>query len=169
MVKEIETVVQTTSECLPISVYVLTLIFSAFVTATMVAESPKSDAGVVAALDTEYQAAVARNDADTMDRILADDFVLVLGNGTVYTKPDLIEEARSKSIEYEQQVEIDNSQKVRVWGDKTAVLPAGVSGADCETVECGLLSDSCRSNGRRISSLLALPSRVVTGNSCARK
>jgi hypothetical protein len=33
------------------------------------------DAATVAALDTEYQAAVKRNDAATMDRILADDFV----------------------------------------------------------------------------------------------
>jgi hypothetical protein len=30
----------------------------------------------VAALDTQYQAAVKRNDAETMGRILADDFVL---------------------------------------------------------------------------------------------
>lgn len=81
------------------------------------------DAEVVAALDTEYQAAVGRNDAATMDRILADDFVLVVGNGTVYTKADLIKEAKSASTTWEQQVEIDNSQKVRVWGD-TAVVTA---------------------------------------------
>lgn len=87
------------------------------------ADTPKSDAEAVAALDTEYQAAVARNDADTMDRILADDFILVLGNGTVHTKEELIKEARAKSIQYEQQVEVDNSQKVRVWGD-TAVVTA---------------------------------------------
>jgi ketosteroid isomerase-like protein len=87
------------------------------------ADSPKTDAETVAALDTEYQAAVAKNDADTMDRILADDFVLVLGNGTVYTKEDLLKSAREKSIQYEQQVEVDNSQKVRVWGD-TAVVTA---------------------------------------------
>lgn len=90
---------------------------------TAPADSPKSDAEVVAALDTEYQAAVARNDADTMDRILADDFVLVLGNGTVITKAELLKEARAGSIQYEQQVEVDNSQKVRVWGD-TAVVTA---------------------------------------------
>lgn len=87
------------------------------------ADSPKTDAEVVAALDTEYQAAVAKNDADTMDKILADDFVLVLGNGTAYKKEDLIKSAREKSIQYEQQVEVDNSQKVRVWGD-TAVVTA---------------------------------------------
>jgi ketosteroid isomerase-like protein len=85
--------------------------------------SPASDAEAVAALDTEYQAAVERNDAATMDKILADDFVLVLGNGTVYTKPDLINEAKNGTITYEQQKEVDNSQKVRVWGD-TAVVTA---------------------------------------------
>ena len=81
------------------------------------------DEKAVAALDTEYQAAVERNDAETMDRILADDFVLVVGNGTVYTKSDLLNDARTRNTTYEQQKEIDNSQKVRVWGD-TAVVTA---------------------------------------------
>jgi ketosteroid isomerase-like protein len=85
--------------------------------------SLERDAADVAALDTQYQAAVERNDAATMERILADDFALVLGNGTVYTKPELLEEARSRSITWEQQKEIDGSQKVRVWGD-TAVVTA---------------------------------------------
>jgi len=97
--------------------FLLAGVFSAW------ADSPKTDAETVAALDTEYQAAVARNDADTMAKILADDFVLVLGNGTIHTKEELLKEARAKSIQYEQQVEIDNSQKVRVWGD-TAVVTA---------------------------------------------
>jgi ketosteroid isomerase-like protein len=77
----------------------------------------------VAALDTEYQAAVERNDADTMARILADDFVLVVGKGTVYTKADLLKSARERNVIYEKQVEVDRSQKVRVWGD-TAVVTA---------------------------------------------
>src|ERR1051325_1896371 len=85
--------------------------------------STADDEKAVADLDTEYQAAVERNDADTMDRILADDFVLVVGNGTVYTKPDLLKEAHERNITNEQQKEIDNSQKVRVWGD-TAVVTA---------------------------------------------
>ncbi|MCI0415412.1 nuclear transport factor 2 family protein [bacterium] len=106
-----------------LSIPLLILIFGTIISGSATGESPKSDAEIVASLDTEYQAAVARNDADTMDRILADDFVLVLGNGTVYTKPDLINEARAKNIVYEQQVEVDDSQKVRVWGD-TAVVTA---------------------------------------------
>ena len=83
--------------------------------------SPAADASAVAALDTQYQAAVARNDADTMDRILADDFVLVTGKGKVFTKADLMGEARSGRIVYERQE--DSAQKVRVWGD-TAVVTA---------------------------------------------
>ena len=85
--------------------------------------SSERDAAEVAALDTAYQAAVEKNDAVVMDRILADDFVLVLGTGTVHTKTELLEEARSRSITWEEQREIDGSQKVRVWGD-TAVVTA---------------------------------------------
>ena len=101
--------------CIP--VFVLMLSGSAM------AETSKSDAEIVAALDTEYQAAVERNDAETMDRILADDFVLVLGNGTANDKAKLLNNARSKKFIYEKQVEVDDSQKVRVWKD-TAVVTA---------------------------------------------
>jgi ketosteroid isomerase-like protein len=76
---------------------------------------------LIADLDTEYQAAVERNDAATMDRILADDFVLVTGRGKVFTKNDLLEEARSGRVQYEFQS--DSEQTVRVWGD-TAVITA---------------------------------------------
>lgn len=79
------------------------------------------DEKTVAALDTEYQAAVGKNDATRMDRILADDFVLVTGRGVSHTKGDLLWEARSKKVIYEHQE--DSQQKVRVWGD-TAVVTA---------------------------------------------
>jgi len=76
---------------------------------------------VVAALDAEYQEAVKNNDVATMDRILADDFVLVTGNGRVYTKADLLKEADEKNVIYERQE--DYNRTVRVWGD-TAVVTA---------------------------------------------
>ncbi|MEP6708517.1 MAG: nuclear transport factor 2 family protein [Verrucomicrobiota bacterium] len=91
------------------------------ITPTTGGASPANDEKIVAALDTEYQAAVKKNDVDTMDRILADDFVLVTGLGKTYTKADLLEEARSKRMVYEHQE--DSAQKVRVWGD-TAVVTA---------------------------------------------
>ena len=81
------------------------------------------DAAIVAALDTKYQAAVKANDAAEMDRILADDFVLVTGRGKTYNKADLIAAARSKEIAYEYQDELSQTQTVRVWGD-TAVVTA---------------------------------------------
>lgn len=79
------------------------------------------DAKAVAALDTEYQAAVERNDADAMAKILGDGMVLVVGKGTVYTREDLLRSARDRDATYEKQVEIEDSQKVRVWGDAAVV------------------------------------------------
>ncbi|HMG35836.1 MAG TPA: nuclear transport factor 2 family protein [Blastocatellia bacterium] len=76
---------------------------------------------LVAALDTEYQEAVKNNDVETMDRILEDDFILVTGNGKVFTKADLLTEAAENRVIYERQE--DTHQTVRVWGD-TAVVTA---------------------------------------------
>jgi conserved hypothetical protein len=85
--------------------------------------SPEDDAKAVATLDTKYQAAVKANDATTMDKILADDFILVTGRGSVFSKADLIDSARKKEATYERQDEEPGTQKVRVWGD-TAVVTA---------------------------------------------
>ncbi len=79
------------------------------------------DVQAVAALDERYQAAVKSNDAETMARILADDFVLVTGRGKVHTKAELLEDARRKTATYEHQE--DTQRTVRVWGD-TAVVTA---------------------------------------------
>ncbi len=85
--------------------------------------SPADDAQAVAALDTEYQAAVERNNATTMARILADDFTLVTGRGVAYDKAALLESARKPLATYELQREEPGTQKVRVSGD-TAVVTA---------------------------------------------
>lgn len=74
----------------------------------------------VAALDTEYQEAVKKNDAATMSRILADDFVLVTGSGKTYSKADMLQDAERGDV-YERNDE--ESQTVRVWGN-TAVVTA---------------------------------------------
>jgi ketosteroid isomerase-like protein len=79
------------------------------------------DAKTVAALDTEYQAAVKRNDVEVISRILADDFTLVTGSGKTFTKADLLEEARSRRCRWEHQEA--TMQTVHVWGD-TAVVTA---------------------------------------------
>lgn len=83
--------------------------------------SEADDIAAVAALDTQYQAAVKANDAAGMAKILADDFILVIGNGSVSTKADLLKEAKDRIREYTHQE--DTEQTVRVWGD-TAVVTA---------------------------------------------
>jgi ketosteroid isomerase-like protein len=85
--------------------------------------SPEEDRKVVAALDTEFQAAVKRNDAATIDRILHEDMVLVLGDGRTIARDAIVKAAREKQIDYESQDEDPGTQIVRVWGD-TAVVTA---------------------------------------------
>ena len=82
-----------------------------------------NDAKIVAALDDEFQAAVKRNDADTMGRILTDDAVLVTGRGAIFTREQQLESARTKERSYAVQDEEPGTQSVRVWGD-TAVVTA---------------------------------------------
>jgi ketosteroid isomerase-like protein len=81
--------------------------------------SMDDDKKTVAALDTEYQAAVKINDASTMNRILADDFILVTGSGKAYTKADMVNDAKGAATSYERNDE--DLQTVRVWGN-TAVV-----------------------------------------------
>ena len=78
-----------------------------------------ADQSTVAALDTEYQLAVKNNDADTMARILSDDFVLIVGTGQRYTRTDLLNKARTKEVLYEQNEDTDKT--VRVWSDNAVV------------------------------------------------
>ena len=85
--------------------------------------SSDEDRRAVAALDTEFQAAVKRHDAATIDRIQHPDMVLVLGDGRVVTKADHVQAARKKTIRYEIQDEEPGTQTVRVLGD-TAVVTA---------------------------------------------
>src|SRR5580700_5631725 len=70
---------------------------------------------IVAQLDRDFQAAVKANDAQTMDRILDENMVLVLGNGTSSTRAELLQEARDKLYSYERQDEDPGTQTVRVW------------------------------------------------------
>jgi ketosteroid isomerase-like protein len=93
------------------------------------AVSTADDARIVATLDTEYQSAVQKNDAAAMDRILADDFVLVTGTGKVFSKTDLLNEAKAATRIY--QVQQDTDQTVRLWRD-TAVITAKLSSRGTE-------------------------------------
>ena len=81
-------------------------------------------AAIVAALDTEYQAAVERNDWKVMDRILHPDFSVVLGDGRVYSREQLLESARNRSVLYDKQMEAPGTQIVRMFGEDTATVTA---------------------------------------------
>ncbi|MEQ1820136.1 MAG: nuclear transport factor 2 family protein [Terricaulis sp.] len=86
--------------------------------------TPEQDRAAVAALDTEYQAAVERNDAEGMARILHSEMILVVGRGAVFTREDLLQAARDESYVYERQVEEPGTQVVRLYGEDTAVVTA---------------------------------------------
>ena len=85
--------------------------------------SEEGDRADVSRLDVEYQAAVKRNDADTMARILHEGFILVLGDGRTFSRKELLDSARSREVVYEIQDEKPGSQTVRVYGD-TAIVTA---------------------------------------------
>lgn len=87
------------------------------------AETSK-DSSTIAELDTQYQAAVERGDWQAMDRILHPDFVLVLGDGTVYTRNQLIDSARDGNVRFDEQVEVPGTQVVRMFGADTATVTA---------------------------------------------
>jgi hypothetical protein len=59
-----------------------------------------------------------------MDAILHEDMVVVLGDGTVLSRDDLLRAARERAIDYEHQVEDAGTQTVRLFGDDTAVVTA---------------------------------------------
>ena len=73
----------------------------------------------VGALDPQYQKALKKNDVATMERILADDFVPVTGNGRKQTKADLLKESLRGEITFEHQKDTDGT--ARVWNDAAVV------------------------------------------------
>ena len=106
------------SNSLPLAVAALALNLSP------ASAGPDDDRRIVAELDTAYQAAVEINDADTMAKILHEDFILVVGAGTVFTRDDLLRLAREQEFIYEKQIEDEGTQTVRLYGRDTAVVTA---------------------------------------------
>jgi len=89
----------------------------------VVPQASEDDRQSVARLDLEFQAAVKANDAEAMGRILHKDMILVLGDGRINTRAELLKESGDKIITYQRQDEDPGTQTVRVWGD-TAVVTA---------------------------------------------
>ncbi len=80
----------------------------------------EEDRKTILQLDDEYQAAVKSNDAATMARHLANDYMLVSSSGKTYFKPDMLAEARSGAVVYE--IQDDTDRSIRFYGADTAVL-----------------------------------------------
>lgn len=103
---------------------VAAVVLAALLVAGAAQASPDEDRAAVAALDTAYQSAVERNDADAMATILHPDMILVIGAGTAFTRQQLIDSARNQDAIYEHQVEDAGTQTVRLFGADTAVVTA---------------------------------------------
>jgi len=104
-----------------------TLLLASIVTvlsALAPAAAVTDDAKTVADLDTRFQLATKLNDAATIDEILHEDMVLVVGRGTVVTKKQLVDAATNRTTLWEQQDEEPGSQTVRMFGADTAVVTA---------------------------------------------
>lgn len=100
------------------------LAFSLIAALSLTAAEAEAEKNRIAAIDTAYQAAVERNDADAMAKILHDDFILVVGRGDVFTREDLLRSAREHEFVYDAQVEEAGTQTVRLYGADTAIVTA---------------------------------------------
>lgn len=96
---------------------------------TWMEKEPQNDEEIVKELDRKYQLAVKENDHKTMDEILSDEFVLITGMGKVYTKDDLLSEAKNGTVKYDIQEDVD--QSVRIMND-TAVITAKLKASGVE-------------------------------------
>lgn len=85
--------------------------------------APNADRETVARIDRAYQAAVKRNDARAMAKILHPSFQLVMGDGRRFGRKQLLDDARTGRFTYELQDEEAGTQKVQIWGD-TAIVTA---------------------------------------------
>ncbi|MGD0492942.1 MAG: nuclear transport factor 2 family protein [Steroidobacteraceae bacterium] len=104
-----------------IKLSVMLFVGTAGLASAAVQAAEAEDRQTLADLDTKYQKAVEMNDTKTMAAILADDFVLVEGDGKRSTKADLVNDARSGKTHYVRQD--DSERTVAVFGD-TGVVTA---------------------------------------------
>jgi ketosteroid isomerase-like protein len=65
-------------------------------------------------------AAFGRNDVTAMDTLFTDDLTLVLSDGTIQTKADLLREAREEVVRFTRFENVDMT--VRFYGPSTAVV-----------------------------------------------
>jgi ketosteroid isomerase-like protein len=73
----------------------------------------------------QYDVALMRADSSWFERVFVDDYVLILGDATTYTKSEYIKQLTSRELMWESATGQD--QRVRIYGD-TAVVTGRFSG-----------------------------------------
>jgi uncharacterized protein (TIGR02246 family) len=100
-----------------------TLLLTALLSAACAPEGGPSvypSADEVLAFETAATGAFLRNDTIAIDTLLTDDVTLILGDGTIQKKADLLREAREEVVRYTRFENVD--QVVRFYGPSTAVV-----------------------------------------------
>ncbi|PYL48112.1 MAG: hypothetical protein DMF32_09695 [Verrucomicrobia bacterium] len=90
-------------------------------------------------LENEFARAVTSNNADTLDRLLADDWIIVEPDGSIIDKARFLEVIRSGALSHESMKSTD--LKVRVYGNTAVVTGLTTSkgkfmGQDFTSCEC---------------------------------
>jgi len=70
-------------------------------------------------LEDEFARAVASNDADALDKLLADDWIIVEPDGGIIDKARFLEVIRSGALSHESMASTDS--KIRVYGSTALV------------------------------------------------
>jgi ketosteroid isomerase-like protein len=96
----------------------LTLLLS-FCSLLAIAQQPAHSSADIIALENAWTLAEVHNDADTLDKLLADTFVATQPDGSIQTKAETIAYVRDKSNHWD--TVVSENMKVHAYGD-TAVV-----------------------------------------------
>ncbi|HEY0625655.1 MAG TPA: nuclear transport factor 2 family protein [Allosphingosinicella sp.] len=107
------------------------------IVALVAAQGVEQDKKDLLALERQWNTAVVERDVQALDRILADDFMLIWIDGSVTRKPQMLTGAKARRVEIDP-FETEDVE-VRVYGD-TAV----VTGRFSQTVRLGEQSETNR-------------------------
>ena len=95
--------------------------FLPFLSLILLGAVPAADpAAEVLAFERAACAAFQANDVVAIDSLLTDDVTLILSDGTIERKSDLLREARDEVVKYSRFENVD--QVVRFYGPRTAVV-----------------------------------------------
>jgi len=100
----------------------LGLIWIAILATAFVAAQDKSDAAAIRTLETKWADAYRQHNIDILSTLLADDFVITIEDGSLYSKAGYITHSADSSVRV--QVAELSDLKVRLHGDTAIVTGA---------------------------------------------